>query len=79
MRFLHTMVRVRDIDESLDFYCTKFGLVEMRRKDVPEGISKLIQQGSFKKAYQEAGKCIPLCANCHRIFHWIEREGEKED
>ena len=36
MRFLHTMVRVRDIVESLDFYCTKFGLVEMRRKDVPE-------------------------------------------
>jgi lactoylglutathione lyase len=36
------MVRVRDIDESLDFYCTKFGLVEMRRKDVPEGRFTLI-------------------------------------
>ena len=42
MRFLHTMVRVRDIDVSLDFYCTKFGLVEMRRKDVPEGRFTLI-------------------------------------
>ena len=42
MRFLHTMVRVRDIDESLDFYCNKFGLVEMRRKDVPEGRFTLI-------------------------------------
>ena len=42
MRFLHTMVRVRDIDKSLDFYCTKFGLVEMRRKDVPEGRFTLI-------------------------------------
>ena len=42
MRFLHTMVRVRDIDESLDFYCAKFGLVEMRRKDVPEGRFTLI-------------------------------------
>ena len=42
MRFLHTMVRVRDIDESLNFYCTKFGLVEMRRKDVPEGRFTLI-------------------------------------
>ena len=42
MRFLHTMVRVRDIDESIDFYCTKFGLVEMRRKDVPEGRFTLI-------------------------------------
>jgi lactoylglutathione lyase len=36
------MVRVRDIDESLDFYCSKFGLVEMRRKDVPEGRFTLI-------------------------------------
>ena len=42
MRFLHTMVRVRDIDESLDFYCSKFGLVEMRRKDVAEGRFTLI-------------------------------------
>ena len=42
MRFLHTMVRVREIDESLAFYCTKFGLVEMRRKDVPEGRFTLI-------------------------------------
>ena len=42
MRFLHTKVRVRDIDVSLDFYCTKFGLVEMRRKDVPTGRFTLI-------------------------------------
>ena len=42
MRFLHTMVRVRDIDESLDFYFSNFGLVEMRRKDVPEGRFTLI-------------------------------------
>ncbi|WP_350333950.1 VOC family protein [Coralliovum pocilloporae] len=31
MRYLHTMVRVRDLDESLDFYCNKMGLVETRR------------------------------------------------
>ena len=42
-------------------------------------VSKLIQQGSFKKAYEEADKCIPLCANCHRIYHWMEREGEQDD
>ena len=42
MRFLHTMVRIRDIEESLDFYCNKFGLVEMRRKDVPAGRFTLI-------------------------------------
>jgi lactoylglutathione lyase len=36
------MVRVRDIDESLDFYCNKLGLVEMRRRDVPQGRFTLI-------------------------------------
>jgi lactoylglutathione lyase len=37
MKYLHTMVRVSDLDESLDFYCNKLGLVELRRKDVPQG------------------------------------------
>ena len=33
MRYLHTMVRVRNIDESLDFYCNKMGMEEVRRVD----------------------------------------------
>lgn len=37
MKYLHTMVRVSDLDESLDFYCTKLGLVELRRYDEPKG------------------------------------------
>ncbi len=36
MRYLHTMVRVRDLDASLRFYCEGLGLREMRRKDMPE-------------------------------------------
>jgi lactoylglutathione lyase len=31
MRYLHTMVRVTDIEQSLDFYCNKLGMVEIRR------------------------------------------------
>ena len=42
MKYLHTMVRISDIDESLDFYCNKLGLVEMRRKEVPAGKFTLI-------------------------------------
>ena len=34
MKYLHTMVRVSDLDDSLDFYCKKQGLVELRRIDV---------------------------------------------
>ncbi len=33
MKYLHTMVRVRDLEESLDFYCTKLGLKELSRID----------------------------------------------
>ena len=32
MRYLHTMLRVRDLDAALDFYCNKLGLKEMRRR-----------------------------------------------
>ena len=42
MRYLHTMVRVRDIDASLDFYCDKLGLVELRRYDNEQGRFTLI-------------------------------------
>ena len=37
MRYLHTMVRVKDLNASLDFYCAKLGLVELRRYDEPKG------------------------------------------
>lgn len=42
MRYLHTMVRVRDIETSLDFYCNKLGMVEVNRRDVPEGKFTLV-------------------------------------
>lgn len=42
MKYLHTMVRVRDLDESLAFYCTHLGLEETRRKEVPAGKFTLI-------------------------------------
>ena len=42
MRFLHTMVRVKDIDASMDFYCNKMGLVETRRTEHEQGRFTLI-------------------------------------
>ena len=42
MEFLHTMVRVSDLDESLDFYCNKLGLIEFSRKDNKKGRFTLI-------------------------------------
>lgn len=42
MEYLHTMVRVRDLDESLDFYCGKLGLKEVKRIDNDKGHYTLV-------------------------------------
>ena len=42
IKYLHTMVRVKDIDASLNFYCNLLGLKEIRRKDNEQGKFTLI-------------------------------------
>ena len=42
MEFLHTMIRVSDVDASLDFYCNILGLIEFSRKDYEKGRFTLI-------------------------------------
>lgn len=42
MKYLHTMVRVTDIDRSLDFYCNKLGLKELRRRVDEKGRYTLV-------------------------------------
>ena len=42
MRYLHTMIRISDIEESLDFFVNKLGLVEIRRRENPMGRYTLI-------------------------------------
>ena len=42
MRYLHTMVRVSNLEESLDFYCNKLGLKEVHRKDNAAGRYTLV-------------------------------------
>ena len=42
MKYLHTMVRVSDLDESLDFYCNKLGLLELGRHESTAGRFTLV-------------------------------------
>ncbi len=42
MKYLHTMVRVSDLDASIDFYCNKLGLVELRRRENKAGRFTLV-------------------------------------
>jgi len=46
MRFLHTMVRVRDLDAALDFFVKKLGLTELRRHDHEKGRFTLVFLGT---------------------------------
>jgi hypothetical protein len=40
-------------------------------------VNLLTKDGKYEKAFKEIEKCIPLCANCHRIFHWKQHQKEK--
>lgn len=46
MRFLHSMIRVHDLDAALHFFCDLLGLQELRRKDVPAGRFTLVFLGT---------------------------------
>ena len=46
MKYLHTMVRIKNLDDSLDFYCNKLGLKEVRRKESEKGRFTLIFLGA---------------------------------
>ncbi|MGB5246100.1 MAG: VOC family protein [Woeseia sp.] len=59
MKYLHTMVRVSDLDASLDFYCNKLGLVELRRKESEKGRFTLV----FLAAPGDEGAQVELTYN----------------
>lgn len=60
MRYLHTMVRVKDLEESLDFYCHKLGLIETRRVDNELGRFTLIYLAAPSDHKQASETDAPL-------------------
>ena len=71
MRYLHTMVRVHDLDASLDFYCNKLGLVETRRMDHEAGRFTLVFLAAPKdKGVAEANRAPEL----ELIYNWDPEE-----
>ena len=66
MQYLHTMVRVRDIAQSLQFYCDHLGLVEVSRRDYPQGRFTLIflaAPGDLAQAQQQSAPLLELTHN----------------
>jgi lactoylglutathione lyase len=71
MEYLHTMVRVNDIDKSLDFYCDKLGLVEISRYDSEQGRFTLIFLAAPGDAEQAKAKRAPLV---ELTYNWDPEE-----
>ncbi len=66
MRYLHTMVRVSNLDEALDFYCNKLGLEEVRRREDEKGRYTLVFLAAPEdraRAEQERAPLVELTYN----------------
>ena len=66
MRYLHTMVRVANLERSLDFYCNKLGLQEVRRIDNDKGRFTLVflcAPGDRERAAQDQAPLVELTHN----------------
>jgi lactoylglutathione lyase len=71
MEYLHTMVRVANLDESLDFYCNKLGLVEVRRMDNEAGRYTLVFLAAPNDVDRARDSKAPLV---ELTFNWDEHE-----
>jgi lactoylglutathione lyase len=76
MEYLHTMVRVHDIDESLDFYCNKLGLVEISRFDNESGRFTLIFLAAKGDEDAAKAKKAPMV---ELTYNWPDEEGKREE
>ena len=71
MKYLHTMIRVGDIDAALDFFVGKLGMVETRRKDVPEGKFTLIFLAADQALKQAKAARAP---EVELTYNWDSKE-----
>ncbi len=60
LKYLHTMVRVSNLDQSLDFYCRKLGLVEVRRMENQSGRFTLVFLAAPGDAGQAEATSAPM-------------------
>lgn len=65
MRYLHTMVRITDVAQSLDFYCNKLGMKEVRRIDNEQGRFTLIFLAAAEDEQSGISRRAPLLELTH--------------
>jgi lactoylglutathione lyase len=71
MRYLHTMIRVRNLEESLDFFCHKLGLIESHRVESEKGRFTLVYLHAPLDAKQAAVMSAPLI---ELTYNWDKEE-----
>ena len=71
MRYLHTMVRVRDIEQSLAFYCNGLGLREVRRNEYPDGKFTLVFLAAPADRARASDQHAPLL---ELTYNWAPEE-----
>lgn len=71
MRYLHTMIRVGDLDAALDFFCNKLGLIEMSRIDNEKGRFSLIFLAAPDDVATAKDKKAPMV---ELTYNWDEHE-----
>ena len=65
MQYLHTMVRITDVDSSLDFYCNKLGLKQIRRMDHEAGRFSLIFLAAPEDEERARANAAPMLELTH--------------
>ena len=65
MKYLHTMIRVGDVEAALDFFCAKLGMREMRRVDNEQGRFTLVFLAAPDDETQAASEKAPLLELTH--------------
>lgn len=75
MNYLHTMVRVHDLDAALAFYCEALGLVQISRNDYPQGRFSLVflaAPGDEAAARERKAPMVEL------TYNWPNEQGKAE-
>lgn len=76
MHYLHTMIRVKNLEESLDFFCNKLGFVEVRRTESVKGRFTLVflaSSSDVERAKHDAAPMLEL------TYNWPAEDGTVEN
>lgn len=76
MRYLHTMVRVTNLEKSLHFYCDMLGLVEIRRNDYEGGRFSLIFLAAPEDVERAKAEKAPMV---ELTYNWPDEDGKTEE